>query len=372
MNCFMITHNFQKRIRRLCRELEKTDFDAVLVQKPANLCYFVGDSRPCLLLIITTNGDVSILAPIIDASGIKRHTKHEVISFKTELDMYQRIKNLFEDLRVLKIGVEKSYMNASQFERYQSKILPPPFEISDTTSVISKLRQIKSTDEIECIKRACSIADQAMKVGVDFIDAGKTEIDVAGEIEYSMRRQGVGKLGSPTYVASGPRTAPAHGLATNRKIRKGDLVLINITPTIQGYCAELCRMTTLGRPKPEVKKAYTAYAKGLSWCIKAAKEGATLANVEDTFADSLLKSGYRKKFIRPLLHGIGLDHAEAPMPPGHTGVEDVPDVKLIENMVLGIGNCGLYFPKFGVRIEDTILVTKKSGVELTKYGRGLV
>jgi len=368
----MISHNFQRRIRRLCRSLEKTEFDAVLIQNPANLRYFIDDSRPCLLLIITTNGDVFIFAPITDVSEVKRQTQHEVISFKAELDMYQRIKNLLEDLRVLKIGVEKSYMNASMFERYQSKILPPPFKISDATSVISKLRQIKSTDEIECIKRACSIADQSMKVGIDFIDEGKTEIEVAGEIEYSMRRHGIESLGSPTYVSSGPRTALAHGLATSRKIRKGDIVIISISPSIQGYCAELCRMTTVGRPKPEVKKAYAAYAKGLSRCIKSAKEGATLANVEDTFADSILKSGYRNKFIRPLLHGIGLDHSETPIPPGHTEVEDAPDVRLLENMVLGVGNCGLYFPKFGVRIEDTILVTKKRGVELTKYGRSLV
>jgi len=194
---------------------------------------------------------------------------------------------------------------------------------------------------------------------------------VAGEAEYKMRKNGAEEF-FRTYVASGERSSIAHGVVSRRKIRKGDLVMIDLHPTVDGYHADVCRTVCVGKPSEKQQKAFDLYLRAQRAAVRAAGPSTTMTQLENIMHETFQKEGYEEYFVGPPIHGVGLDFEEPPLPAGHAffhGEEPKDDLK--PGMVISIGNCGLYLGDFGVRIEDTIVITEKGYEELTRHRRGL-
>jgi Xaa-Pro aminopeptidase len=175
-----------------------------------------------------------------------------------------------------------------------------------------------------------------------------------------------------TYVASGERSSIAHGVVSSKKIRKGDLVMIDLHPTVDGYHADICRTVSVGKPSDEQRKAFDSYLRAQRAAVQAAGPNATMTRLENIMHEIFQKDGYEEYFVGPPIHGVGLEFEEPPLPAGHAffhGEEPKDDLK--PGMVISIGNCGLYLGDFGVRIEDTIAITEKGYEELTRHRRGL-
>lgn len=248
---------------------------------------------------------------------------------------------------------------------------PAGVTVKDCTHVMSELRLVKDKEEIERIRAAAKVADAGMKAAVESVKPGFTESQVAAEAEYSMRKAGAEGFWR-TYVSSGPRTNIAHGLPTMRKLQPGDLVMIDLHPIVNGYSADICRTISLGKPTTDQQAAYDLYVKAQQATVSKAKAGVSMVELEQTLHGLLKEAGHAEHIFGPPIHGVGIEFEEAPLPPGHAFFhgEKAP-APLQANVVIAVGNCGLYTGPWGIRVEDTILVGNEGATVLTEYPRRL-
>jgi Xaa-Pro aminopeptidase len=210
-----------------------------------------------------------------------------------------------------------------------------------------------------------------MKAAAEAVRPGATESQVAAEGEYAMRQAGAEGFWR-TYVSSGPRTNIAHGLPTTRKLRSGDLVMIDLHPVVDGYSADICRTVCVGKPKAEQQAAYDIYQKAQEAAIAKAKADVSMVELEQTMHTVLKEAGHSEHIFGPPIHGVGIEFEEAPLPPGHAffhGEKEPPPLQA--NVVIAVGNCGLYTGPWGVRVEDTVIIGLEGPVMLTTYPRRL-
>jgi Xaa-Pro dipeptidase len=237
----------------------------------------------------------------------------------------------------------------------------------DLASVRAASRR-KDAQEIELLRHAAQVADVGMDAAVNAVRVGTSETLVAAEAEYAMRKAGAEGWAAPTYVASGWRSAMAHGPASSKTIGTGEVVQVHVAPVIDGYTVDLCRTILPGDASSEASADLEVYLEAQQAGITAAAPGAPLLGIDAAMANVLETRGYADRFLRPTFHGVGMEHEEAPIPGGHAvihGEEQVEEVQA--GMVLAIGNCGIYRENYGVRAEDTIWISPDGPIELTRY-----
>jgi len=171
-------------------------------------------------------------------------------------------------------------------------------------------------------------------------------------------------------VSSGPRTNIAHGLPTLRKLQAGDLVMIDVHPIVNGYSADICRTVCAGKPTAGQQAAYDLYLKAQQATISKAKAGVRMAELEETLHGLLKEAGHGEHIFGPPIHGVGVEFEEAPLPAGHAFFHGEKEPPALEpNIIIAVGNCGLYTGPWGVRVEDTVVIGKEGPTVLTSYPR---
>jgi Xaa-Pro aminopeptidase len=232
--------------------------------------------------------------------------------------------------------------------------------LEEKNSYLWDLRQVKDSEELARMRKAAIFADKGMQRAYDIISPGKTEIDVAAEIEYEMRKHGSYGVAFDTIVASGPHSAIPHGGCGERKLKTGDLVVIDMGATYKHYRSDMTRTIIVGKASQKQKKIYNV--------VKNAQETAyqnILADVKAKVPDAkareiIQKAGYGKHFVHGLGHGVGLEVHEHPVLNSSS-----KDILKERNVVTD--EPGIYIIGFGgIRIEDTILVKKEKSERLTK------
>jgi len=366
---------YMERIRRAGVLMEKAGVDALLLTKPQNMAYLVGDGRLCAFAIVAKDGSNYVGVPKTDLADVRKSCASDhILGFDDEVGMLHSLMHIWKELGldVGKVGVENSFLKVSMlhmFEHPHAK--PEKLEFADATSIMTDLRIVKSKEEIALIKTAGKVADAAMAAAIKAVKPGVSEIDIAAEAEYEMRKKGAEEF-YRTYVASGPRSSIAHGLVSKRKVRKGELVMIDLHPAVDGYHADICRTVCAGTPSEKQRKAFEVYLRAQRAAVDAASPATTMTNVENLMHEIFEKEGYEEYFVGPPIHGVGLEFEEPPLPAGHAFFHgEEPKDELKPGMVISIGNCGLYLGDFGVRVEDTIAITGKGHEELTKHSRVL-
>ena len=366
---------FRERARRAAALIEAAGLEAILLTKPQNMAYLVGDGRLCAFTIVSKRGATYYGVPKTDLQDVKKSSasKH-ILGFEDEVGMLHSLMHIWKELGLEKgkVGVENTFLKVSMFEMFKHPhAKPEKLEFADATSIMTDLRIVKSSEEIESMKQAAKVADDAMKAAIESTKPGVAETEIAAEAEYAMRKNGAEEF-FRTYVASGPRSSIAHGVVSKREVEDGDMVMIDLHPTVNGYHSDICRMVCAGNPSQKQGRAFKTYLKAQRAAVRAAGPGTTMTKLENIMHDLFAKEGCEEYFIGPPIHGLGLEFEEPPLPAGHAffhGGE--PKDELKPGMVVSIGNCGLYLGEFGVRIEDTVAITEKGHEELTKYPRTL-
>jgi len=366
---------YLKRLGQCARRMKDIGLDVLLLTKPSNMFYLTGDGRLCAYAMISREGKVALGVPstvVADVTGLA-HFDH-IMGFEDEVGMIHSIAHHFEHfgIRAGTVGLEYTFLTQSMMGMLtHPHAKPAEIAIKDCTPILSEMRMVKEREEIEYIRAAAQVADAGMKAAIESVRAGVTESQVAAAAEYAMRHAGAEEF-ARTYVASGPRTNIAHGLPTNRRLQAGDLVMIDLHPIVNGYSADICRTVCLGRPTAEQQRAYDLYLKAQQATIAKIKAGVGMVELERTIHGILKDAGHGDHIFGPPIHGVGIEFEEAPLPPGHAffhGEKEPPP--LPENVVISVGNCGLYVGAWGVRVEDTNVVGKTGAETLTHYPRAL-
>jgi Xaa-Pro aminopeptidase len=369
------TFDLQSRWRRAAAAMTRDGIDALFLMKPANLAYFTGDGRPCALALLTPAPRCIVAVPECDVASVRRASAAtEVRAFQSEDQMFHGFRDVLAEqgLTGSTIAIEKNFFDAALYEVFTAHILPKA-KVVAAAPLISSLRMIKDAAEISCLKEAGRVADAGMAAAARAIRAGVREIEVAGEAEHAMRNAGAEGWASATYVASGRRSAMAHGPPTVKVIEAGDAVQVHVAPVAEGYTVDLCRTFLIEPVAEETSRALRAYVEAQRHGIEAAKTGAPLLGIDGAMAESLGRAGYGDAFLRPVFHGVGIEHEEAPIPGGHAVIHGEKKVEQVTvGMALAIGNCGIYREGFGVRLEDTVWVSEKGPVELTHHPKLMV
>jgi Xaa-Pro aminopeptidase len=228
-----------------------------------------------------------------------------------------------------------------------------------TGPLIAKLRWIKDTDEIVVVRAAAALGCRLFEGILGTMQPGMTEFAVAAEIEHAARLAGAEAMSFPTIVASGERSALPHGTATRTKLPKRGFVTLDFGVVLDGYCSDMTRTVHMGRATPEERSAYEAVLEAQETGVAAVRAGISTGDVDEATRAVLRRAKLADWFTHSTGHGVGLEIHEGPR------LAQKQAQTLEAGMVVTI-EPGVYLPgKFGIRIEDMVLVTGNGGEILT-------
>ncbi|MGB8780527.1 MAG: aminopeptidase P family protein [Candidatus Bathyarchaeia archaeon] len=346
-----------KRIDAL-KELafEKKDFDAFLVASESNLFYLTGTPGAACLLI-PKKGENTIYVYGVNFE----QTKAEAKGFKVEL--LKRGEKLGEKIGpgLKALNVKKLASDPLNYElhRLLARAIRGHAKLKMQGDLISGLRKVKGKEELDRMRKAGEITVAGMKAAYETIRPDVTEIEVAAEIEYAMRKKGGYGTAFGTIVASGIRSAYPHGGCAERKIRKGDLVVVDIGAVYEYYCSDMTRTFAAGEPSDKQKKLYEVVKTAEREAYQAIRAKARGKDVDQAARKIIEDAGYGEYFNHGLGHGVGLE------------VHEGPGLSPISKDRLAVGNVvtdepGIYIPGLGgVRIEDSVLVKQRVSEKFT-------
>lgn len=282
---------------------------------------------------------------------------------KQEPTLTETINSLIDKFQVKRIAFESEYITVDQLNQWQQSF---GVEFVPTKNWIAKLRMVKRDDEIEKIAKAVEIADQALQTIIPTIKPGVKEVELALELEYTMRRLGAEAVAFDPIVGSGPRGALPHAVPGEREITYGDFIVIDMGCVYQGYCSDMTRTLVVGQPTDKHLEIYNLVLKAQLAALEAIKPGLTGKQVDSVARDIITEAGYGPNFGHSLGHAVGLEIHEEPR------LSQLGEAVLEPGMVVTV-EPGVYLPGWGgVRIEDLVVVTETGCRILTQTTKELV
>jgi len=336
---------------------EKKGFDGFLITNEMNLLYFTGFPGATFLLV-PENGESIIYVH----STNYEQAKAEGEGFEVEL--VKLGGNLMRDIaaQVKSFGIENLAVDTLSFEDYEKlmKGLKDETKVKMENKLVWELRKVKYAREIEFMQKAGELTSEGMKTAYEVIKPQMREYEVAAEIEYAMRKKGSWGTAFETIVASGVRSAFPHGGCADRKIEKGDLVVVDIGASYRHYRSDMTRTVTAGEPSTKQRKLYKIVKTAQEKAFQTVKPKAKAKEIDEIARKVIEDAGYGEYFVHGLGHGVGLEVHEPPTLSQESKDElDIGNIVTIEP--------GIYIVGFGgIRIEDTVIVQKKNAEKLTK------
>ena len=352
--------NMVEKLAEFQKKLQNEEYDAFLITSTINSYYFTDFfSLSNAYFVVYPEGTPKLLLPELEYENAKKKVKNsEILKLDRNMEVYSVIKGFLEEKKVKTLGFEETSMNVSTYLDISKKF--DFLQLKQGSKLIEDLRTTKTKEELNKIKKACKIADKGLAVLHEIISEEKTEIEVAAEIEYEMRKQGADSIAFDTIVASGYRSAFPHGISTNKMIKKNELIIIDLGAKVEGYCSDMTRTVVFGAPNPRQLEIYNLVLRVQQETIEACQQGRNAVDMDEYARNAFSEKGYGKYFVHSLGHGVGLE------------VHEPPALAIRSKDVLKEGNVftiepGIYIPDFGgVRIEDTVYLSENKAEILTK------
>ncbi len=347
------------RLTKLREALTTEGLDAILITQPGNRRYLSGftgtdldrDSAGVLLI----SQDQAVLAA--DSRYYEQIEKQapdfRLAKITDEFKML--LPELVHQVGAKRVGFESTHLTVDQHQEWQE--VAEGFELVPTKELVEGIRAIKDEDELSKIRKAIALADEALAHIAGFIEPGMTEKEVAWELEVFVRTHGAEKVAFDLIVASGPNGAMPHATVSERVIRAGEPIVIDLGAMVDGYNSDLTRTICSGRPDDRLKEIYDIVLEAQCTAEQSIRPGMTGKQADGIARQVIEEAGYGENFGHGLGHGVGL------------AVHEKPGVGRLSEDVLEPGTVftvepGIYLPGWGgVRIED-IVVMREDGVEV--------
>lgn len=353
------------RIERLMEELKKEKIGGMFLVTDANIRYLTGFTGSDSYVIITGNNKYFITDGRYVEQAEKECPGFKVINWRQISKRISRaIGEIIKDSKVQSLGFEKNHMTFEFYTNLAEEV--EELQLIPTKGVVESIRYVKDDEEIQKIKKACEISENALGKTLEFIKPGVTEKEIAAELEYRIKKQGADGVGFDTILISGKRTSLLHGNPSNKKIEYGDFITIDFGAKYDGYICDMTRTVVVGRADEEQKKVYEMIKEALQYATDSIKANISSMIPLKRAKGIVEESGYLDHYYPNLGHGVGLILHEEPF------MGPAAEYILEENCVITV-EPGIYIPDWGgVRIEDMVLVTKEGVEILTKSPKELM
>jgi Xaa-Pro aminopeptidase len=309
------------------------------------------------ILVVPKNKTPFLIAPGMELerakkSGLKTYSMDKKRFFESAYDIIKK------QSRLRNVAIDNTNFNINSYNALKKQF---KCKTTDIFQDCVKLRETKTEKEVEYLRKSCNFADKILQKTLKNFKEFKTESDVSAYLAYETQRLGL-ELSFPSIVASGKNGSMPHYTPQNKKLNKG-LCVIDFGVKYKGYCSDMTRTISVGKPSPKEKEMYDMLLGIQEGCIALVKDKIKCHELYDYTVKGLGK--YAKNFTHGLGHGVGIEIHE--MPNLKMNSQDL----IVNNKVFTI-EPGVYFPgKFGIRIEDTILFKGKTQV-LTKTTKELL
>jgi len=351
----------KNRVEALKKTFQK-EFDGYLITNPFNMLYFTellgaADSLGTAVMLIPSKDESIFYVYGVNYEWIKAEAKNcRVELVKRGEKFFKKIAEQIRSQKLKKIGFDA--MSLQMHQKF-SKVLRNT-KLEAKSEYIWNLRRVKDEDELKKIRKAAELTVEGMQTAYNTIRTGLREYEVAAEIEYTMRTHGSYGTAFESIIASGVRSAYPHGGCGNRKLKNGDVVVVDIGAAYKNYRGDMTRTFVVGKPSAKQEKIYTIVKTAQEKAFQKIRDGVKAAEPDAVARSIIDRAGYGEYFVHGLGHGIGLE------------VHEQPVLNSTSKDVLKTGNVvtdepGIYIVGFGgFRIEDTVLVNKDKAERLTK------
>lgn len=360
---------YASRREALARWLRDRGAAAAWIGAGANCTYLTGWRSPFAMerlagLLLTAQGEAVLLVPELDRD-VARAAGLPVETWRDSDDPFARLAALARAAGAAggAWAVERSRLTLERAERLRQAA--GLTELADVESFLADRRAVKDPSEVEALERAAAVLSPALDRIRAAIRPGVSERSLALAVREALAAAGADDVSFEPITLTGPNSALPHGWPGARAIAPGEVVLVDFGALVDGYCSDITRTFTVGRPSPEVAEVYAVVSAALRAGIAAVRPGALPGEVDAAARRVIDEAGYGAHFTHRVGHGIGLEAHEAPW------LHDGYRRPLEPGMVVTV-EPGIYLPgRFGVRIEEMVLVTEDGHRVLTRWPNGI-
>lgn len=341
--------------------MKQVDVDAVIIKGMDNIYYLTG-FRGSEGGLLVTKGDVVLLIDfryLTHAAEVTRGVT--IVEIK---DKENPLAMLSERYGIKRLGFDSFNTTYQIYQKWKEAV--PQIEFVPVGAELESIRAQKEPEEILAIRRAIHVATEAFTLMLGKIAPGKTEKQVAAELDHAMRSLGAEGPSFETIVASGERAALPHAQPSDKPLQKGEAVIIDFGCQLDGYTSDETCTIALGEPDQKLRDMYLVVDEARRKGIQAVRSGLPVRELDAVVRGTVEEHGFGEYFRHGTGHGLGIAVHEAPAITAKT------DTLLEESMVITV-EPGIYIPHVGgVRMEDVVLVGQSGGEVLTRLRKDLL
>ncbi|MEM2007312.1 MAG: aminopeptidase P family protein [Sulfolobales archaeon] len=360
------------KFERVLDIMETNSIDVLILTQPSNVTYLTGISRSSgTVLVVERGGSVTALVPALDYWRVVNTSRLSELVVKPyatyqlpDIDLrlvelpHSYIPKMLKELGLVKVAADNPY-GRIVFEVEKSLGI----KVTDLSESIADLRAIKHQEELELMKRALSITEGAVEKALSELKPGVSEKVIAATIEYYMRLSGADGLAFESIVAFRDNAAYPHAVVTDRLLRNGDPVVIDVGAQVESYSSDLTRTVLVGGVSDEVRRSVEVVSEAVDAAVDAVCDGVVAEEVDTRARDVVRRAGLGKYFVHSLGHGVGIEVHEKPRIA--QGSKDV----LKEGMVVTIEPGVYVVGQYGIRIENMVVVRKGRAEPLNRLSK---
>ncbi|MCX7822560.1 MAG: Xaa-Pro peptidase family protein [Syntrophobacterales bacterium] len=356
----------RQRILLTLSQMVTEDLDALLISCPENRFYLSGFyaediaiNESAGMLFITKEFQAVITDFRYTESAMLEAPDFKILQYSHHNPKEKVISELCSEYKVRRLGIEAEFLSVSNYLAIEEALGKEklPTSLVPTKGFLEKIRAIKDVTELSLIRESLRLSEKVMEEVYDFVKPGVTEREVAWFIEKRIKELGAQSVAFPPIVAGGSRSALPHAHPTDRELKEGEPIIIDMGARLNHYCSDITRTIFLRHIPERWERIYDIVARAQMLAINAIKVGITGEELDRTARDLIEQEGYGECFGHGLGHGVGL------------AIHEFPGIRKTSNITIGPGMVftvepGIYIPgEGGIRLENMVLMTEE-GMEI--------
>ena len=352
-----------KRRNALLAEIAGRKLDCLVVTHPANWYYLTGFTGESGALVVSPDRTT-----LLTDGRFTVQAKAETHGLNIELqqgELYAAVGSFLRKKRLQRVGYNANQLTVRQWNTLR-QALGGRGRGFDAGGLVERQRMRKDVQELAVMRKAAILAGEVLETVLKLVKPGVRESELGAEIDYQMKKRGASGASFETIVASGPRGALPHARPTAKKLRKNELVVLDLGVILGHYCSDMTRTVHVGRASKRVRGWYRSVQEAQQAAVDAVRTGVSCGEVDAAARDVLKKNGLDQYFVHSTGHGLGLEvHEEPRVARGQSVRLEAGNVITIEPGVYveGVG---------GIRIEDDVVVQEGRNEVLTRVKRDLI